>query len=542
MLALGRMGRGRGLRMASHPMQVQLQLQQRETVRSAPPLRCPLSTTSTHTGASVPSSRRGSDTEGHSGTTTGNNGGGTFVSKHFAITASDLSTIVGDTGYFKDYRLKPGGELFVKTCFGDCSRQRKGQADNAWKLLIRRDGSFYCHRCSDSGNWYQLRRRLFGGAAGASRGSGPAAHLSVFGGVSPGGSSGSSGGLSGGGGDHSAAQAQSTSRLQAQLKLAAASGSGGSGGNGGPPVLPDQKEAFGYHLNLTAAIYDPQTAQTVGNAAEAHEAIVDAETGTATATGTGTDTDTPKAAREGPSAEARQRVLTYLRQERGLSDEVIQRYGVGVAMQSFPFYPHEGEEDRDDSTSTNGGGNKLSKKKGGPVWQEKVCVTFPWIERRPTHPAGDTDTTASTSANANANASVSASTPPTTKPTSNSRSAAKVAAALQAGRSSDQPAGKYVIKRIKMRALDQKGLQRVLPKGGSWAFFGWHTVQPHHKVRVLPCLCPLRGSLSLSLSLTHTHTHTHTHTLISSPSTATGTTTTTAITTTTTIGRGDNGG
>ena len=28
------------------------------------------------------------------------------------------------------------------------------------------------------------------------------------------------------------------------------------------------------------------------------------------------------------------------------------------------------------------------------------------------------------------------------------------------------------------RALETKGLQRILPKGGMWGFFGWHLVQP----------------------------------------------------------------
>jgi len=31
------------------------------------------------------------------------------------------------------------------------------------------------------------------------------------------------------------------------------------------------------------------------------------------------------------------------------------------------------------------------------------------------------------------------------------------------------------------RALETKGLQRLLPKNGSWGFFGWHLVKPKHK-------------------------------------------------------------
>jgi len=456
MLALGKMGRSRGLRLTV-PAQLQHGLS-RTAQRGSHPL-----STSSHPGAPTSYSSSSSSSRSSNNSNNNENAGGAFVSKHFAIGASDLSSVVGDTGYFKDYRLKPGGELFVKTCFGDCSRQRKGQTDNAWKLLIRRDGSFYCHRCSDSGNWYQLRKRLFGGAGGSGSGrggGGPAAHLSVFGGMST----------------QSAAHSQSASKLEAQLRQATANGggSGSDGSNGGPPVLPNQKEAFGYHLNLTAAIYNPQSATETAAAAESE-----------TSAGAGADADKAK---EGPSAEARQRVLSYLRQERGLNDEVIQRYGVGVAMQSFPFYPEDEDDGTYSGTGTAAPAPRKSKKERGPVWREKICVTFPWIERRATEEAATVTAAAATAAAATATAAAGGAGDAAgsiSQPASNSRAAAKAAAALQSGRPADQPAGKYVIKRIKMRALDQKGLQRVLPKGGAWAFFGWHTVQPHHKAVVI---------------------------------------------------------
>jgi hypothetical protein len=31
---------------------------------------------------------------------------------------------------------------------------------------------------------------------------------------------------------------------------------------------------------------------------------------------------------------------------------------------------------------------------------------------------------------------------------------------------------------LRRRALERKGLQRILPKGGEWGLFGWHTVPP----------------------------------------------------------------
>jgi twinkle protein len=44
----------------------------------------------------------------------------------------------------------------------------------------------------------------------------------------------------------------------------------------------------------------------------------------------------------------------------------------------------------------------------------------------------------------------------------------------------DENNEKIVISRIKFRALETKGLQRILPKGGNWGFFGWHTVRDNH--------------------------------------------------------------
>ena len=45
----------------------------------------------------------------------------------------------------------------IRTCFDDCARGNKGVSDNAWKLMIRRDGSYYCYRCGAKGNWYNLK-------------------------------------------------------------------------------------------------------------------------------------------------------------------------------------------------------------------------------------------------------------------------------------------------------------------------------------------------------------------------------------------------
>ena len=43
----------------------------------------------------------------------------------------------------------------------------------------------------------------------------------------------------------------------------------------------------------------------------------------------------------------------------------------------------------------------------------------------------------------------------------------------------------YETVRVKYRALVTKGLQRILPKGGPWGFFGWQLVMPHHKAVII---------------------------------------------------------
>jgi twinkle protein len=46
-------------------------------------------------------------------------------------------------------------------------------------------------------------------------------------------------------------------------------------------------------------------------------------------------------------------------------------------------------------------------------------------------------------------------------------------------------ASSFMIKRIKYRALEGKGKQRLHPKGGAWGFFGWHVVRPHDEAVVV---------------------------------------------------------
>ncbi|KAL6068923.1 Twinkle protein, mitochondrial [Balamuthia mandrillaris] len=58
------------------------------------------------------------------------------------------------------------------------------------------------------------------------------------------------------------------------------------------------------------------------------------------------------------------------------------------------------------------------------TWKEHTCVTFPWIDAHPSK------------------------------------------------------GGRSVVQRVKLRAIDNKSLQRLEPKGGVWGLFGWHTIKP----------------------------------------------------------------
>lgn len=342
----------------------------------------------------------------------------TFVSKHHTISPADLSKVVGVNGHFQDYRLKDTGELHVKTCFSNCGRGNKGMADNAWKLTIRRDGSFYCYRCGDKGNWYQLKQRISGGkgvqVSGFSSGSNMSLPRSNQGPYPP-----SREALGHDDGVDNEIEALHSNIRNAQVQ-----------NNKKEISLPNQRDAFGYHLDLTAAIYSNNAQSYSEQAASARKELDKLEE---EATRTGSQLKVP-------SVISRALVREYLRKERGLSDDVIVRYGVGCASHPFPIYKEKNESDGP---------------KQGPIWTDKVSVTFPWFARK----------TAEDEA---------------------------VLAKLEGGMATGQQKKKVVrpegdsqssffIKRIKLRAVDTKGMQRTLPKGGGWGFFGWQTVQPHHK-------------------------------------------------------------
>lgn len=302
-----------------------------------------------------------------------------FVSKHYEVNPSELTSLI--TKSFKDVRRNDSSETVeIKKCFNDCVKERKGMADNAWKLNIRQNGSYYCYRCSSGGNWYDLKRRL--SKAGALNVTSNSSDASV---IDPSNED-----------SHSHDNIFPSSSNSDDLEMRREKTK--------PYVIPDQQSAFDHHKALLSAIMLPLPP---ANSSAPYPV----------------STSSSSTKEKSPSPQARHHVLHYLRHTRGLSDEVLLRYGVGVGVQAWMDDSHNNE------------------------WVDKVTVTFPWMTTQ-----------------------------------------AEFAQETQNGRSSDTAGGgeetsaalgprpKFLIQRIKHRAIETKGLQRILPKRGRWGFFGWHVV------------------------------------------------------------------
>jgi twinkle protein len=112
--------------------------------------------------------------------------------------------------------------------------------------------------------------------------------------------------------------------------------------------------------------------------------------------------------------------LDYLKNTRGLNTATLTKYGVGKGSYSFP-----------------------SEKQNGQ-YVSTECITFPWIM-----------------------------TVKDVKEQENLRGAS-FSHCREDGTELDD--SEFVTRRIKVRALVQKGWQRMDPAGGGWGLFGFHTV------------------------------------------------------------------
>ena len=69
----------------------------------------------------------------------------TFVSNHYVPDTEDMKKVVAALD--SDTRVQNDGVLSVKVC-RLCTKGNKDDMGNLWKLLIRRDGSYHCYRCT----------------------------------------------------------------------------------------------------------------------------------------------------------------------------------------------------------------------------------------------------------------------------------------------------------------------------------------------------------------------------------------------------------
>lgn len=147
--------------------------------------------------------------------------------------------------------------------------------------------------------------------------------------------------------------------------------------------------------------------------------------------------------------------LQYLTETRGLTRATLRKYGVGRATYKFP------------------------DNKG--AYQATECISFPWIMRASDvheqetlrgsqFAVVDTTPTPTTTTSLGPQDEDASTTEPS--PLENDPSLLDPADAA----SPTPPTGKFVTRRIKVRALESKAFQRLDPPGGGWGLFGLHTV------------------------------------------------------------------
>ncbi len=122
-------------------------------------------------------------------------------------------------------------------------------------------------------------------------------------------------------------------------------------------------------------------------------------------------------------------VLEYLTIERGINVEVLRKYCVGAADFNFP---DPGYKINDEMNN-----NKNNTKS---LWKKYTWVTFPWI---------------------------------------------KIVGEYESANDIGTGGSKLQFTRIKARGLNHKHMQRLLPAGGGWGLFGWHTVPDQARSIVL---------------------------------------------------------
>jgi DNA primase (bacterial type) len=169
--------------------------------------------------------------------------------------------------------------------------------------------------------------------------------------------------------------------------------------------------------------------------------------------------------------------MKYLTETRGLTRQTLRKYGVGLGAYNFR---------RNDAVVTAGGGGNGSMTNHHLQFVRADCITFPWIMR-----ASEVHEQEVLRGSVFDQGQLQ-------QWSSERKESNKVDRKKEeqdGGNHDDKEEEKeeeeenqedrFVLRRIKARALEQKSWQRLDPPGGGWGLFGWHTVPEDAKEIVL---------------------------------------------------------
>jgi twinkle protein len=356
-----------------------------------------------------------------------------FVSRHnncLNVTAAGILEYLSNHGVSTSAARSTTSHVILEEC-PFCTKPTHGKADNQYKLYIQvGGGAYFCHRCGTNGSWYDLKAQVGGYQVATGLSSSPS--------TTP--------------------PRVSSSRVSAEGSGAQRSmGRGGSGSAGsyssgiGGGVI-----AGGGSTTAGACLPMPQ-----GKLSACYSsALLDQSSSSSSSKD---DDDSANGGEDNT-------VLRYLLETRGLTRATLRKYGVGRATYNFPT------------------------KEGG--YQPAECVTFPWIMRgsdvayqeqlRGAHFPVETssDNNDDDSTNTTKNRDILPLKPPARRGRKPTKTPIKDTTTHETDDSNNEtpllrPTGKFVTRRIKVRAVAEKSWQRLDPPGGGWGLFGLHTVPDH---------------------------------------------------------------
>eukprot|EP00978_Attheya_sp_CCMP212_P017804 scaffold47932_cov48-Attheya_sp.AAC.1 len=309
-----------------------------------------------------------------------------------------------------------------------CEKPTNGMADNHYKLYVQIGGGAYmCHRCGAKGSWFDFKRRLNSG----NNGNGPTEVTSF--------------------------QSSSQSSPQSSQHNPNNNGYGGSkAGGAGTAGNGGGKNGRSNHQqgNMSQRNRNSQNNQDHGT----HCLPMPSERLAAAYSSALLDAPSAGVKSQSQSAQSQQTVLEYLTDTRGLSKATLRKYGVGKAVYRFP------------SSHQDGG------------YEAAECVTFPWILRA--SEIAEQETLRGATYQFEVDPPPSSTTPVVVdESVSSSDESMKNDDANDDKDEGDEgreqvrrEEGPWTTRRIKARAVSNKGWQRLDPAGGGWGLFGWHTV------------------------------------------------------------------